>query len=93
MSHSILSICVLLIVLALSRSVHSAEASAFLPHTLADVCPLLPDPAASPDIRVHFVWPTRGAYLYGREVQLQVQALDQHGSEIPFEEMAITIHM
>ena len=30
---------------------------------------------------------------YSREVQLQVQALDEAGQDVPFEEMAVTIHM
>ena len=96
MLHRCLRACLPALAIALvvlSRPVYSAEASAFLPHTLDDVCPLLPDTAASSDVRVQFTWPLRGAYVYSREVQLQVQALDEAGQDVPFEEMAVTIHM
>jgi hypothetical protein len=80
------------IALALCRPARAAEASALLPHNLADVCPILRAPAP-PGITVNFVWPPHGAYVYSDEVQLQVQALDDHGSELLFTEMALTLHV
>jgi hypothetical protein len=82
----------LAIALAICRPARAAEASALLPHNLADVCPILRAPAPS-GINVNFVWPPHGAYVYSDEVQLQLQALDDQGSELLFTELAIALHV
>jgi hypothetical protein len=82
----------LALALALCRPVRSAEASALLPHSLADVCPLLPAPAP-PGAAVTFVWPTRGAYVYSSDVPVQLQVLDESGAELAFQQLAVTLHV
>jgi hypothetical protein len=89
-------VCVVLTALSLAfatcRPVQSAEASAFLPHSLADVCPLLPAGAGA-GAAVAFLWPTRGAYVYSSDVQLQLQVTDESGSDVAFLELAVTLHV
>jgi hypothetical protein len=94
MSHSceLVSLAVLVMALATCVPAQAAEASALLPHNLADVCPILPQPAP-PGIAVNFLWPLRGSYVYSRDVQLQLQALDDQGSELPFTELVVTLHV
>jgi hypothetical protein len=72
--------------------VQTAEASALLPHSLDDICPILPQPASS-GVAVAFVWPSRGVYVYSSEVQLQLQALDQSGSHVQFSELVVELHV
>ncbi len=82
----------LVLALTLCRPIRSAEASAHLPHSLADVCPLLPPPA-TPGAAVTFVWPTRGAYVYSSDVPVQLQVLDEHGAVLAFEQLQVTLHV
>ena len=85
-------LAVLLAALALCPAAQSAEASAFLPHSLDDICPILPEPATS-GVEVTFVWPSRGVYVYSSEAQLQLQALDQLGADVQFSELAEELHV
>jgi hypothetical protein len=83
----------LLVALAtLCPTVQTAEASALLPHSLDDICPILPQPASS-GVSVAFVWPSRGVYVYSSEVQLQLHALDQSGSHVQFSELVVELHV
>ncbi len=83
----------LALTLALLRPAHGAEASALLPHSLADICPLLPAPAPPGGATVTFVWPTRGTYVYSSDVPVQLQALDEGGAELAFEKLVVTLHV
>jgi hypothetical protein len=71
----------------------AAERSAALPHNLADVCPILPHTAPPGARAVTFVYPPRGAYVYGADVELQLQAADDSGADVPFSEVVVSLHL
>lgn len=83
----------LIIALATCHLLQAAERSASLPHNLADVCPILPHTAPPGARAVTFVYPPRGTYVYGADVELQLQAADDSGADVPFNEVVVTLHL